>query len=70
MNKQDILKEFNERIQRTNKLTFLNLDGLVDSPNDVDDYIENYINTLFDNTSKELGWTFQELENWYEKNWI
>ena len=64
------LNEFLRRLKNASNLTFDDLEGLIDGPEDVDSYIENAENNLFYETSKELGWSLDELEEWHKKNWI
>jgi len=73
METEKILNDFLERIQSTNQLTFADLEGVIDDSGGieagVESYIENAKTNIFDETTKVLGWTWEELEEWYSKNW-
>lgn len=66
----ETLNGFLNRIKAAENLTFDDLEGSIDGPEDVDCYIENAINNIFLDTAKELGWSFEELQAWHKKNWI
>ena len=64
-----ILDDFLKNIKFLKTLTYSDLEGLVDGPDDVDGYSDNAITNSFDEVAQLLGWTMQELETWYGKNW-
>ena len=59
------LKRFLDNIDDVDNLTASDVEGLTD---DLYIYQENRINSVFSNAADEMGWTFEEITAWWEKN--
>ena len=67
---KEILGEFLISLREANALTPEKTEGLHEGGElGHSDYVENYGNSIFHNTAAELGWSLEELETWYSKNW-
>lgn len=72
----EILKEFNEDMRDAEKLTFDDIEGLLEiEPGDTADAaVEEWINNkrlgIIDEATKALNWTWEKLRIWHSKNWI